>query len=86
MKVRLRVVRVKGRKRLVAYVTNAKVKRLRLELRRGKKLVGRRTVKVKKGRAKASFKPRGKGRYRLTARANSRKRTVLGRSGRVRLT
>jgi predicted acyl esterase len=85
MRVRLRVVRVKGKRRLAAFVTNARVKRLRLELRRGRKLAGRRTVKVRKGRAKASFKPRGKGRYRLVARSNSRKRKVLARSGRVRL-
>ncbi len=69
--------RIKGHKRVVAFISNAKGKRLRLELRRGRKLIARRVVRLRSGRAQAAFRPRGKGRYVLAVRANSRKRTLL---------
>lgn len=84
MRARVRLIRINGKRRIAAFVSNARGKRLRLELRRGKRTVARKLVKVRDARAQTAFRPRGKGRYSLVVRANSRKRTVLTRSSTVR--
>jgi hypothetical protein len=76
----LRAKRAGGRRGFTVIVSGATVKKLRLELRRGKRVIGRKTVRVRKGNARHTFRQRGKGRFRVYARSASKSRRILARS------
>jgi hypothetical protein len=85
LRVTLRRVTVRGRKMLIAFVSGATTKKIRLDLRRGTKTVAKRTLKVKRGTARATFRLRGKGRFSVLVRSTTGKKRVLARSTSLRV-
>ena len=81
MSITLRRARVRGKKMIGAFVTGATTKKLRIELRRRGKVVGRSTVTIKRGGvAKAMFRQRGTGKFNAIVRSATGKKRVLLRS------
>ena len=81
LRVLLRQAKLRGRRVLIAFATGASGRKVRFELRRGKKVVGRSTQTVKSTNARVIFrKRRGKGTYTVMLRSTTKKKTLLGRS------
>ena len=78
LRVVLRRMYLRRKKMIVAYISGAKHKRLRLDLRRGKRVIARRTAKIKRdGTGRVIFRQRGWGRFEALVRPAGRKKKKL---------
>jgi uncharacterized protein len=80
MGISVRRARVRGRKMIAVYVTGATRRKLRVELRRRTRVVGRSTVTVRGGAARALFRQRGHGKFNVLVRSTAKKHRLLART------
>ena len=80
MGISVRRARIRGRKMIAVYVTGATTRKLRVELRRGTRVVGRSTVTVRNGATRAIFRQRGHGKFNVLVRSTAKKHKLLART------